>query len=233
MGFTDDGSGHLVAKVAEGSNFDLRVQAFRGDTEIPVIPQKVEVRYRDDAGGRDRKTMKNIGRPASSPGTIYPWSADAVLQEYSHQFTGVLSTQHLDIAGGDARLRTLQLKVVPNPDLTLKLVCKYPHYIERQSVDDRPGQSGGSRSRADRLPRHDLRHCHQAAGDGADRRPGQGEQPGVVAAIRRRRTGRRAQGVHVLVRTVPCPQGQTSGCRRREWREGRRGKERRTEDGPG
>ncbi len=134
VGFADDGSGHLVAKVAKGSNFDLRVQAFRGDTEIPVIPQKVEVRYRDDAGGRDRKTMKNIGRPASSPGTIYPWSADAVLQEYSHQFTGVLSTQHLDIAGGDARLRDLELKVVPNPDLTLKLVCKYPHYIERNPL---------------------------------------------------------------------------------------------------
>ena len=56
-----------MAKVAKGSNFDLRVQAFRGDTEIPVIPQKVEVRYRDEGGGRDRKTMKNIGRPQSPP----------------------------------------------------------------------------------------------------------------------------------------------------------------------
>ena len=49
-----------------GGNFDLRVQAFRGDTEIPVVPEKVEVRYRDEGGGRDRKTMRNIGRPATS-----------------------------------------------------------------------------------------------------------------------------------------------------------------------
>ena len=61
VGFTDG-----VAKVAAGANFDLRVQAFRGDTEIPVIPEKVEVRYRDDGGGRDRKIMKNIGRPVTS-----------------------------------------------------------------------------------------------------------------------------------------------------------------------
>ena len=65
VGFTDDGR-HLVAKVAEGSNFELRVQAFRGDTEIPVVPEKVEIRYRSEGGGRDRKTMKNIGRPVTS-----------------------------------------------------------------------------------------------------------------------------------------------------------------------
>ena len=35
VGFTDG-----VAKVAAGANFDLRVQAFRGDTEIPVIPER-------------------------------------------------------------------------------------------------------------------------------------------------------------------------------------------------
>ena len=129
MGFTKG-----VAKVAAGGNFDLRVQAFRGDTEIPVIPDKVEVRYRDEGGGRDRKTMRNIGRPLTSAGTMYPWPADEALQEYSYPFTGVLTSKYLSIAGGDARLDDLQLKVVPNPNMNLKLVCEYPTYMERNPL---------------------------------------------------------------------------------------------------
>ncbi|MGA2257275.1 MAG: hypothetical protein ABSG53_21680, partial [Thermoguttaceae bacterium] len=121
VGFTNG-----VAKVAAGANFDLRVRAFRGDTEIPVIPDKVEIRYRIEGGGRGRKTMKNIGRPATAS-----TAADEALQEYSYAFTGVLSSIHLDIAGGDAHLYDLQLKVVPNPSLNLKLVCEYPAYVER------------------------------------------------------------------------------------------------------
>ncbi|MEI8373228.1 MAG: hypothetical protein WCJ35_10400 [Planctomycetota bacterium] len=124
VGFTEG-----VAKVAAGANFDLRVQAFRGDTEIPVIPDKVEIRYRVEGGGRDRKSMKNIGRPVTSS-----TSANEALQEYSYPFTGVLSSIHLDIAGGDARLYDLQLKVVPNPNLNLKVVCEYPHYMERSPL---------------------------------------------------------------------------------------------------
>ena len=120
VGFTDG-----VAKVAAGANFDLRVRAFRGDTEIPVIPERVEVRYRVEGGGRDRKVMKNIGQPSTSA------AADEVLQEYSCPFTGVLSSIHLDIAGGDGRLYGLLLKVVPNPNLNLNLVCEYPRYMER------------------------------------------------------------------------------------------------------
>ena len=124
VGFTDG-----VAKVAAGGNFDLRVRAFRGDTEIPVIPEKVEIRYRIEGGGRDRKTMKNIGRPVTSSA-----AEDQALQEYSYPFTGVLSSIHLDVAGGDARLYDLQLKVVPNPNLNLKLVCEYPPYMERNPL---------------------------------------------------------------------------------------------------
>ena len=124
VGFTDG-----VAKVAAGANFDLRVQAFRGDTEIPVIPERVEIRYRVEGGGRDRKIMQNIGRPVASTA-----SSGEALQEYSYPFTGVLSSIHLDIAGGDARLYDLQLKVVPNPNLNLKLVCEYPPYMERSPL---------------------------------------------------------------------------------------------------
>lgn len=121
VGFTNG-----VAKVAAGTKFDLRVQAFRGDTEIPVIPDKVEVRYRIEGGGRDRKTMKNIGRPATSF-TV----ADEPLQEYIYEFTGVLYSIHIDVSGGDAHIYDLELKVVPNPNLDLKLVCDYPSYMER------------------------------------------------------------------------------------------------------
>ena len=46
----------------------------------------------------------------------------------------MLSTHHLDIAGGDARIDDLQLKVVPNPTLSVKLECKYPDYMERSPL---------------------------------------------------------------------------------------------------
>ena len=78
------------------------------------------------------KAAAATARPCrTSAGRRLPAAADEVLQEYSYPFTGVLSSIHLDIAGGDARLYDLQLKVVPNPDLNLKLVCEYPPYIER------------------------------------------------------------------------------------------------------
>jgi hypothetical protein len=123
VGFTDG-----VAKVAAGSNFDLRVRAFRGDTEVPVIPDKVEIRYRMEGGARERKTMKTIGRPATSAA-----AADEALQEYSYPFTGVLNSVHIDVAGGDGRISDLQLLVVPNPNLNLTVVCKYPTYMERNA----------------------------------------------------------------------------------------------------
>jgi hypothetical protein len=121
VGFKDG-----TAKVAAGANFDLRVRAFRGDTEIPVLPDRVEIRYRDEAGGSYRKNLKTIGEAASlsSP-------KDQVLQEYGYQFVGLLSTVHFDIIGGDARLHNLEIKVVPNPSLKLSLVCELPSYMER------------------------------------------------------------------------------------------------------
>ncbi len=123
VGFKDG-----TAKVAAGANFDLRVRAFRGDTEIPVLPDRVEIRYRDETGASYRKTMKTIGAAASLPAP-----GDRVLQEYGYQFAGLLSTVHFDLIGGDARVWNCVIKVVPNPSLKLSLVCKYPDYIERNS----------------------------------------------------------------------------------------------------
>ena len=57
-----------------------------------------------------------------------------MLQEYSYQFTGLLATHHIDIIGGDARLRNLELRVVPNPSLKLSVRCEYPAYMERTST---------------------------------------------------------------------------------------------------
>ena len=56
---------------------------------------------------------------------------DQPLQEYGYQFTGLLSTVHFDIVGGDARVWNYAIKVVPNPSLKLSLVCNYPAYMER------------------------------------------------------------------------------------------------------
>ena len=122
VGFTDG-----VAKVAKGANFDLRVRAFRGDTEIPVVPEKVEIRYQYEGGSRERKSMKNIGQPVMSA-----TAADEPLQRIQLRVHGrARSPIHFDIAGGDAADCTdLQLKVVPNPNLSLQLVCEYPRYME-------------------------------------------------------------------------------------------------------
>ena len=201
VGFTDG-----VAKVAAGANFDLRVRAFRGDTEIPVIPDKVEVRYRDEGGGRDRKTMKNIGRPATSA------AEDEVLQEYSYPFTGVLSSNHLDIAGGDARLYDLQLKVVPNPNLNLKLVCEYPRYIERGPVTI-DSVSGAVPVRVPIGSRVTIRGT-------ADKPlemvridcPAAEQQRSLVSAVSRKGLGPRAEGVHLYVRTFPRSHRQGSSA---------------------
>jgi hypothetical protein len=121
VGFKDG-----AAKVAAGANFDLRVRAFRGDTETPVLPDRVEIRYRDETGGSYRKTLKTIGAAASltSP-------KDQVLQEYGYQFAGLLSTVHFDIIGGDARVWNCTIRVVPNPSLKLSLTCNFPDYMER------------------------------------------------------------------------------------------------------
>jgi len=111
--------------VGKGENADLRVRAFRGDTEIPVLPERVEIRYRSEGGNTERRTMKSIGAADSSAAR-----KDQVLQEYGYQFTGLLSTVHFDILGGDASVRNLAIQVVANPTMELSLVCKYPDYME-------------------------------------------------------------------------------------------------------
>ena len=125
------GFDHGVAKVASGADFDLVVQAFRGDTEVAILPQSVEVRYRIEGGARGRHTMNRLGVGAVSRGPEEAASWE-VLQEYGHTFHGVLAPVRLDIVGGDVHLRDYQIQVVPNPTLTqLDLECEYPAYMDR------------------------------------------------------------------------------------------------------
>ena len=142
-----------VAKVAAGANFKLRVRAFRGDTEIPVLPDNLEIRFREEGGDVQRKPMTPIGAAASVAAP-----ADEVLREYGYSFTGLLSTVHFDVvpkyqirlpyplsaihfesAGGDLHLHDMVLQVVPNPSLKLSLRCEYPSYMERNPIFIEPG----------------------------------------------------------------------------------------------
>jgi len=119
VGFDED----RVAKVASGADFDLIVQAFRGDTELPVAPDSVEVRYRIEGGARGRHTMTRLGVGSASL---------EILQEYGYTFRGVLSPVRFDVVGGDVRLSDYQIQVVPNPTLTkVELEFAYPAYMDR------------------------------------------------------------------------------------------------------
>ena len=64
VGFTDDGDGHLVAKVAAGGEFrSPRAGLPRRYRDRPSVPDKVEVRYRDE-GRRPRPEDHEEHRPA-------------------------------------------------------------------------------------------------------------------------------------------------------------------------
>lgn len=103
------------AAVARGGDFVLRVSA---DTRYRV-PDTVEVRYRTEAGVRERKLLVREGNAV--PGR------DA-LQEFRYTFTGVVSPLVLDVRGGDARIKNLQLRVVESPSLAVTLDCRFPAY---------------------------------------------------------------------------------------------------------
>ena len=147
--FTQEGD-HLVRKWEAGKDFELCVRAFPGDTKLPVMPPEV-VEIHDEGGGRP-KTMEKTGQPATSAtadvilreyrykgkittGTLkLSEAAGVALQEYRYKFKGMLSSKRFNIRGGDARLDGVELKVVPPPNLSLQLVCKYPPYMERASL---------------------------------------------------------------------------------------------------
>ncbi len=107
-----------VARVARGSDLEITVKA---DLGMPVVPDVVEVRYRNERGVR--KLMSRVG--AADPNRDQ-------YQEYAYTFRGVLTPIEFDVVGGDARLSGLKIKVVENPTIVeMTLECEFPRYMGR------------------------------------------------------------------------------------------------------
>jgi len=109
-----------ATKVAKGSDVEVIAKA---DLGWPSVPQVVEIRYRSEGGGRDRRTMSREG------------SADPDkdrFQEYSYTFRSVLVPIEFDVVGGDDAVRGLRIEVVDNPTIVgMELDCRYPDYMAR------------------------------------------------------------------------------------------------------
>jgi hypothetical protein len=115
-----DGFPGGVAKVAAGDEKEIIVRAKKGDTEEPVVPDKVEVRYLVKGGSRKRALMTKQGGADEDT---------KVLQEYSYKFNSVQDSIEFEIVGGDARIRNLRIEVVPPPTLEqIVLLPEYPAY---------------------------------------------------------------------------------------------------------
>jgi hypothetical protein len=115
-GFDDN-----VVKVARGADFRVVVYA---DTAA-VVPETVQIRYRDDDGNPGRQTM---AAEAAAPGDHR--------QPFSHNFPGLLSSLTFDVVGGDDRLRDYRIEVVDNPTVAnMTLHCVYPAYMKRAPRD--------------------------------------------------------------------------------------------------
>ncbi len=105
-------------KVARGSDVEIVVKA---DT-TKKVPEVVELRYVTDEGVRGRQFMQREGEAVAGKEDF---------QFFTYTFEAVPSGRMLEIAGGDVRLRDLQLEVVDSPTLTeLKLDFRYPEYTQ-------------------------------------------------------------------------------------------------------
>jgi hypothetical protein len=120
-GFDNPEREHVVAR---GMEFQIHVQAKAAPGL--VVPQVVEVRSRDDEGKRDRAMMVREGVAAVG--------SDAY-QDYRYTFGSILSGLTFDVAGGDARLRGLRIRVVESPNVSLTLACEYPAYMKRAAAE--------------------------------------------------------------------------------------------------
>ena len=115
-GFTDG-----LRKVARGSDVEIVAKA---DTRMPRVPEKVEIRYRTEGGGRGRVTMDRHGISRGE---------EDYYQEFSHTFRGVLSDIDFDVIGGDDRVSNLRIQAVDSPMISrMTLDCELPAYIRRR-----------------------------------------------------------------------------------------------------
>lgn len=113
-------NGYTV-KVAKGTDFEVVVKA---DLAYPVVPEKVQIRYRNEGGTRDRRTMSREGAGDPARGDRF--------QHYTYTFRGVLAPVEFDVTGGDATLSGLRIEVVDNPAIVeMQIDCRYPAYMQR------------------------------------------------------------------------------------------------------
>lgn len=115
-------NGEIV--VAKGSDLDLIVRA---DTTME-IPSRVNLYYESEDGSVEEEFFmekEGVAKPGIDP-----------FQRYKTPLHGIASTLELDIRGGDARLRDLKIRVVERPQITMRLRCKFPPYMNR--ADDLP-----------------------------------------------------------------------------------------------
>lgn len=114
-------SGEIV--VARGDDVEVLVQA---DTKMPLVPDVVQIRSRNDDGVRSRDTMTRVGNA----------TADDEFQDFRYKFGGVLTSLSFDVLGGDARLSDLRIRVVDSPTLRATVLgCEYPAYMNRSPRD--------------------------------------------------------------------------------------------------
>ena len=112
----DDG----VKVVARGDDVDVLVQA---DLSMPTVPDVVQIRFVTDEGVRGRETMTRTGNAVANQDSF---------QDFRHTFNNVLTSLTFEVAGGDARVRDLQIQVVDSPTISeATLVCEYPAYMNR------------------------------------------------------------------------------------------------------
>ncbi|MCE9604183.1 MAG: hypothetical protein K8U03_04685 [Planctomycetia bacterium] len=121
---TIDGFENGEIVVPRGADLDLVVRA---DTTMEV-PGVVYLYYESDDGSVEEELImdrEGLAKPGIDP-----------YQQYKTPLRGIASTLDLDIRGGDARLRDLKIRVVERPQITMRLRCKFPPYMNR--ADDLP-----------------------------------------------------------------------------------------------
>jgi len=118
VGFNDEGE----VVLAKGSDFNLLVLA---DARME-IPSRIDLYYASDDGMiKEELFMEKEG--VAKP------DVDK-FQSYKTSLHGIASTLHLDIRGGDYRIRDLKIRVVERPQITMTLHTVSPAYTNNSDI---------------------------------------------------------------------------------------------------
>ncbi len=115
-GFGADG----IKKIARGSDLEVIAKA---DLRADLVPQTVQIRYRNEGGSRGRATMNRVGVATPERDKFQP---------YSYTFQGILTSIDFDLKGGDDTIRDLRIQVVESPSIReMALHLELPKYTAR------------------------------------------------------------------------------------------------------